>query len=626
LIKSIISFLIVLFLIKTGYSQQNVTIDASSSKKDFFISENIKINVKADIQSGFHINANKISDPDLIPTTIEIDGGDLKVSKISWPSAQKLKFSFSETELDVYEGSINVGLNLKASKNTKPGKYEVKGTFHYQACNDRACFSPKDVPFTVTVTLKEDSVKKADTTKVNNKTKDSTTQKIDTTQKGNVQDTSKNTTTTLKENKRDSSQTVASNNNQNQIANYVKEKGLFLTFLFVFFIGLTLNLTPCVYPLIPITISFFGAQAGGTTGEKKTSKGQKILTAIVYVLGMSITYSVLGLVASLTGGLFGSLLQNPIVILILVLIFVALALSMFGVYEIRIPQSIANFSGKNRSGYFGTAVMGLTVGFIAAPCIGPLVLSLLVYVGQIGNPFLGFMMFFILSLGLGFPYIFLAIFSSSINKLPRSGAWMEGVKIIFGLVMLGLALYTAQALIPPKIYDIIFPVFLILAGFYLIVIDRKAANAATYTKIKYTIAIAAIVFGGMHLHFEEKQSLAGKLEWQMLSSQSQIDESVKKAGNKPTMIDFYADWCAQCKELDKYTYIDQGIVDLSKKFNTIKVDLTKENKEITDRFKILGLPVVAFIGKNGKEIENLRVTGFLKPDEFKKIMENAASN
>ncbi len=620
MVKSFISALIFLFIFKAGYSQQYVTVTASPSKKDFFVSENIKVNIKAEIQSGFHINANKISDPDLIPTMMEIESGDLKVSKISWPAAQKFKFSFSETELEVYEGSINIPVILKAAKNTKPGKYEIKGSFHYQACNDRACFSPKDVPFSVTVSLKEDSVKTAaDTTRPN--TKDTTTQKTDTTKKSNNLDTTKqNTTTTLKENKRDSTQTISSSDqSQNQIANYVKEKGLFVTFLIIFVIGLTLNLTPCVYPLIPITISYFGAQVSG-------NKGQKVLIAIVYVLGMSVTYSVLGLIASLTGGLFGSMLQNPIVVLILVLIFVALALSMFGAYEIRIPQSIANFSGKNRQGFFGTAIMGLTVGFIAAPCIGPLVLSLLVYVGQIGNPFLGFMMFFVLSLGLGFPYIFLALFSSSITKLPRSGEWMEGVKIIFGLVMLGLALYTAQTLIPPRTYELVFPVFLILAGFYLIVIDRKAVNAPVYTRIKYIIAIAVIVFGGIHLNFEEKQPLGGKLDWQMVATQQQIDESVKKASDKPTMIDFYADWCAQCKELDKYTYIDPKIIELSKKFNVIKVDLTKENKEITDRFKILGLPVVAFIDKKGRENESLRVTGFLKPDDFKKVMEKALSD
>jgi thiol:disulfide interchange protein DsbD len=204
--------------------------------------------------------------------------------------------------------------------------------------------------------------------------------------------------------------------------------------------------------------------------------------------------------------------------------------------------------------------------------------------------------------------------------------WMEGVKIIFGLVMLGLALYTAQPLFSPKVYDIVFPSFLILSGIYLILIDRKAVTAPTYTRIKYSIAIAFIIFGSMNLHFEEKTTASGKLEWQMLSSQAQIDGSVSKSGGKPTLIDFYADWCAQCKELDKYTYIDPKVIELSKKFNVIKIDLTKGDKEIESKFKILGLPVVAFMDKNGKEIESLRITGFLKPEEFVKVMEKALSN
>ena len=461
----------------------------------------------------------------------------------------------------------------------------------------------------------EDSVK-VDTTKIDTK---EDTVKTDTSSHGQKKDTTK-TGTTLTENKRDTTQQLTTTENKNQIAAYIEEQGLFVALLIVFTIGLGLNLTPCVYPLIPITISYFGAQVSG-------SKGKKIVMALVYIIGMSVTYSALGLIASLTGGVFGSLLQSPIVVGILVLIFIALALSMFGVYEIRIPQSIANFSGKNRQGYFGTAVMGLTVGFIAAPCIGPLVLSLLVYVGQMGNPLLGFIMFFILSLGLGFPYIFLAMFSSSITKLPRSGEWMEGVKIIFGLMMLGLALYTAQPLMSVKLYELIFPIFLILSGVYLILVDRKAISATTFTRIKYTIAIAGIVWGSMGLQFGEEDNVAaGKLDWQLLQSQKLIDESVAKSGGKPTMIDFYADWCAQCKELDKYTYIDPKIIELSKKFNNIKVDLTKGDKEIEGKFKLLGLPVVAFIDKNGKEIESLRVTGFLKPDEFQKVMEKVLSN
>jgi thiol:disulfide interchange protein DsbD len=616
--KYILLFVIFLFTCSVAVSQQYVTVTASSSKKDYTQSEPVKINVKATVQSGFHINANKISDEDLIPTTVKVEGNDFKLIKTSWPASEKYKFSFSETELEVYAGSFNIGLTLKTRKDLKPGKYEIKGAVNYQACNDRACFPPKDAEFSVTVNIKEDTAKtSADTSKKEIKSEETevikdTTKKADTTKQVSAADTTKKTA--LTENKRDTTQTITSTG-QNEIAGYIQEKGLFLTLILIFIGGLALNLTPCVYPLIPITISFFGAQVSN-------SKSQKIVMAIVYVLGMSITYSVLGLVAALTGGLFGSLLQNPIVVAVIVLILLALALSMFGLYEIRIPQSIASFSGKNRQGYVGTVLMGLTVGFIAAPCIGPFVLGLLVYVGQIGNAFLGFLMFFILSMGLGFPYIFLAIFSGSITKLPRSGEWMEGVKIIFGFVMVGLAIYIAQPLLTVKVYEIVFPVFLILAGFYLIVIDRKAINASVYTRIKYVIAIGSVVAGSMNLHFKEEQPLAAKLQWQNLSSQQQIDSSISKAG-KPTIIDFYADWCAQCKELDKYTYTDPKVIELSKNFNNIKVDLTKENEQITNKFKILGLPVVAFLDKNGKENEDLRITGFLKPDEFTKTMEKA---
>ncbi len=612
--KTVTSVLFLLFITVLSYPQQYVNVSASATKKDFFPSENIRVNLKADVQSGYHINANKVSDDDLIPTTLEVESGELKVGKISWPASHKFKFSFSETELDVYEGSVTIGINLKAPKGLKPGKYEVTGKLNYQACNDRACFAPKDAPFAVTITIKEDTAK-VDTSKTETNPIDSL-KKTDTTGTGSIKDTS-TTKSTLKENKRDSTSSATTTENKNQIAAYIEEKGMFVALLIIFVIGIGLNLTPCVYPLIPITISYFGAQVSNT-------KGGKILMALFYVIGMSVTYSVLGLVAALTGGVFGSLLQSPVVIGILVLIFLALALSMFGLYEIKIPQSLANFSGKNRQGYLGTFVMGLTVGFIAAPCIGPLVLSLLVYVGQVGSPLLGFVMFFVLSMGLGVPYIFLAIFSSSITKLPRSGEWMEGVKIIFGLMMIGLALYTAQPLMSVKTYETIFPLFLILGGAYLILVDRKAVSAATYTRIKYVIAIAAIVWGSMNVQFgEEVQPGTGKYEWQVLQTQPLIDQSIAKSTDKPTIIDFYADWCAQCKELDKYTYIDPKIIELSKKFNNIKVDLTKGDKEIETKFKIQGLPVVAFIDKNGKEREDLRVTGFLKPDEFIKVMEKA---
>ncbi len=399
--------------------------------------------------------------------------------------------------------------------------------------------------------------------------------------------------------------------NDNSVSGLFESNGLIIGLLLIFVGGLALNLTPCVYPLIPITISYFGAQASG-------SRFQSILMGVFYALGMSVTYSALGLFAAFTGSLFGTALQNPIVVIVISLIFIALALSMFGLYEIRVPQKLALAGNKSRTGFFGSMVMGLLVGIIAAPCIGPFVLSLLVYVGKIGNPLYGFLLFFILSMGLGFPYIILAAFSSSLNKLPRSGEWMIGVKVIFGLLLIGLALNTVLPLAPQKAAEIIFPVYLIIAGAYLILFDKKGLNSKGYTKFKYFIAIVAIFWAGWSL---KPQESAFEVSWTNVTTLQQIQDASKTG--KPVMIDFYADWCAQCKELDKITYIDKNVSELSKSFTCIKVDLTKGDKNIEEKYEIKGLPVVAFIKPNGEEIKSVRVTGFLKPEEFINQMKTA---
>ena len=200
----------------------------------------------------------------------------------------------------------------------------------------------------------------------------------------------------------------------------VQSRGMFLTLLFVFVMGLALNLTPCVYPLIPITIGYFGGQAEGNT-KKLTFMG------LAFVMGMALTYSIVGVVTALTGAIFGSLMQNPIVIIAIVVVLIALSLSMFGLYEFRLPNSWMNKAGGARGGLFGAFFMGLTMGIVAAPCIGPFVLGLITFVAATADPFKGFLMFFVLALGLGTPYLFLAIFSGQIKKLPRSGVWMEAV-------------------------------------------------------------------------------------------------------------------------------------------------------------------------------------------------------
>lgn len=582
----------------SAFSQEtdHLSIKTFTNKEIFSNKDTISIALKLNIKEKFHINSYQVDDPTLIKTTIDFEKGDFNVINTYFPSDKLLKFEFSESKIRVYEGENIIGFKLVPVKTLQDSEYPIKIKFNYQACDNAVCYPPKTVDIDVKIQISQIKA----STNFSNK---DIFAKIDFTKPTEIK--KEETKQELKENTRVEGQ----NPDENKVSNFIEERGMFLGLLFIFLGGLALNLTPCIYPLIPITISFFGAQSSG-------NKMQSIFMGVFYALGMAITYTGLGLFAALTGSLLGTALQNPIVIICVALILAALATSMFGLWEIRVPQKLALAGNKNRSGFIGSLLMGFLVGFIAAPCIGPFVLSLLVYVGKLGNPFMGFLLFFVLSMGLGLPYIFLAAFSSAINKLPRSGEWMIGVKIIFGFILVGMAISTLEPIIPKEIFAYLYPLFIICAGIYLIAFDKKGQTSPAFTKIKYLLAIIAIIYGTWILKPESHEA---NVEWKMLNSVESIESTIKSK-NVPIMIDFYADWCAQCKELDKYTYTDKNVADLSKSFNTIKIDLTKENKAISDKYNIKGLPVVIFMNAKGEEIKELRVTGFLKPEEFIKKM------
>lgn len=603
-------FLVIVLILCSSFSLSQTTseyvkISAQADKSAYRPGDTIKLALIAEIIKPYHINSYKVSDPTLIPTSVKGLNENIITEGVSYPADKKLKFEFTESEINVYEGKIVIGLLAKASQNIAEGPVYFKYSFDFQACDDKVCYSPKSIKDSIQVVITKTG---NDIVAENSKLFDNL----------NFSESSQNFVksekvqiTKLTENERTSEKI----NSGEESSDWIAGKGMFSALIIIFLGGLALNLTPCVYPLIPITLSFFGAQASG-------SKTQSILMGVFYALGMAVTYSTLGVIAALTGGILGTALQNPIVIIGIALIMGALGLSMFGLFEIRVPQKLALMGNTNRSGYLGSLLMGLTVGFIAAPCIGPFVLSLLVYVGKIGDPFTGFLLFFVLAMGLGLPYIFLAAYSSSISKLPRSGEWMIGVKVIFGLVLFGMTLNTLEPLIPKNVFAIIFPLYIILSGVYLLLIDKQGKNSAGYTTVKQIIAIAAVVAGTWLL---KPHSETSEVKWTMMNSLESVTQSVKSEG-KPVMIDFYADWCAQCKELDKYTYTDPEIVEMTKSFNNIKIDLTKENEAITSGFDIKGLPVVVFMGPDGKEFKELRVTGFLEPEEFKKRIESLEKN
>lgn len=595
-------YLIISFIILSGlnvFSQEtdHLTIKAHTNKEIYSDKDTISIAIKLDIKEKYHINSYHVDDSTLIKTTIDFEKGDFALINTYFPTDKLLKFEFSENKIRVYEGENYIGLKLAPAKQLQDGEYALKIVFNYQACDNAVCYPPKSVDIDLKIKISKDKFSKA----LSNK---DIFAKIDFTKPTEI----KKEEVSLTENTRIEGQ----NPDEQKVSDFIEERGMFLGLLFIFLGGLALNLTPCIYPLIPITISFFGAQASG-------NKTQSVFMGISYALGMAVTYSSLGLFAALTGSLLGTALQNPFVIIGVALVLIALASSMFGFWEIRVPQKLALAGNKNRSGYIGSLLMGLLVGFIAAPCIGPFVLSLLVYVGKTGNPFLGFLLFFVLSLGLGVPYIFLAAFSSTINKLPRSGEWMEGIKVIFGIVLLVMALITLDPIIPSSIYKYLYHIFIIVSGLYLIFVNKKGRTSKIFTWFKYTVAIIAILISGWKLIPQGEDT---HVKWKMYSSVSDIENSIK-AESKPVIIDFYADWCAQCKELDRFTYTNQDVIDASLEFNNIKIDLTKKNKEITEKYHIKGLPVVIFMNSKGEEIPELRVTGFMKHDEFLKKMKSA---
>lgn len=387
------------------------------------------------------------------------------------------------------------------------------------------------------------------------------------------------------------------------------------TLLGIFAGGMALNLTPCVYPLIPITVSYFGGQAAQSDGRGE-GRGRLVTHGLCYIFGLAVTNSVLGVAASLTGGLMGAMLQNPAVLLGVAAILVFFATSLFGLWEMRLPSGLIRAAAKSYTGYFGSLFMGLTLGVVAAPCIGPFVLGLLTWVAGMGSPWLGFIVFFTLSLGLGLPLFVLAVFSGQLKRLPRSGGWMIWVRKLMGWVLVGMAAHFIRPLLPGHGGVILTACIALAAGLHLGWIDKSEANFRAFPVLKGFTGIAGLVFAVFLI-----ASLA--MQGPGVTWRPYAEETLEEARqlNKPVILDFYATWCTPCRELETVVFHDSAVVKQAEKdFIMIKIDVTKGGNPLHERllarYMVKGVPTIVFLNGDGRERPDLRLVDYQSPGKF----------
>jgi len=578
--------LLAIFLATPSLAQPDVlSTKVFLSKKGALPGKGIRVALQLDIKRGWHINAHKPLDTSLVPTEVIVNTeAQFSLEKIHYPQPKRKKFEFVQGELTIYEGTVVIFMDLGVSAEAAPGEGRISGKIKYQACDNRSCLLPMEEAFSASIPITKDP---AEAYPIH----------VDIFQPSEEAMLSKPGTST----------------------SVAPVQGVtFISFLVIFLGGLGLNLTPCIYPLIPITIGFFVAQGTG-------SPRWVFVLSLFYVLGMAITYSILGTLAAFTGSLFGSALQNPPVLIFIACILVGLSLSMFGLYEIRMPSFLTRIAGKSSHGVLGALLMGLTVGILAAPCIGPFIIGLLSYVGERGNPVLGFWTFFVLALGLGTPFLFLGMLSGSLSRLPRSGQWMVWVKKIFGFVLLGMAAYFLRNLFSTGFYWLLQASIAAVGAIYLGWVEGSGGGLRGFRTIKLATGIFGIVFSSYlvlapgHLFFHRQG-----IQW--LDYDEEVVQEALTRG-KPVIIDFTADWCIPCREMERRTFSSLPVIAKARQFLTLRVDLTHstrpETRSFMERYRIKGVPTVIFLDRKGEEIEALRFYEVIKPEEFLKRMERA---
>ncbi|MCK9373209.1 MAG: protein-disulfide reductase DsbD [Sulfuricurvum sp.] len=420
-----------------------------------------------------------------------------------------------------------------------------------------------------------------------------------------------------------------------QIAGVIKGGNLWVILLSFFGFGLLLALTPCVFPMIPIISSVIVAQGSGI-GTKRA-----FFLSLVYVLSMAVAYTIAGILAGLFGANLQAAFQTPWIITLIALIFVVLSLSMFDLYELQIPNSIqsriSRVSGK-KGGILGIAIMGFLSALIVGPCVAAPLAGALIYIGQTGDAFLGGAALFALSIGMGIPLLIVGITAGKF--MPRPGAWMDTIKSIFGVMLIGVAIWMVSRIVEESITVLLWGILAALVAINMGALeplkDQRGwsiqSNKKAFAFIALLYAIVLLVGGisgatsplrPLEMFIPSKSVIEVKdaphKSFLKITSLEELNAIVEKNKGKKVMVDFYADWCTSCKEFEAQTFSDEHVKTAMDAFVLVQVDLTandEASKTISEKFGIFGPPAILFFDEEGIRLKSADIIGFKEPQEF----------
>ncbi len=420
---------------------------------------------------------------------------------------------------------------------------------------------------------------------------------------------------------------------QDRLARLLDEQR-FLAIPAFFGFGLLLAFTPCVFPMVPILSSLIAGQGAALTRRRA------ILLSLAYVLAMALTYTVAGVLAALLGQNIQTWFQNPWVIVVFSGMVVLLALSMFGLYDLQLPaylqHRLAELSNRQRGGQFaGVTIMGFLSALIVGPCVAPPLIGALTFIAVTGDLVLGAAALFALSLGMGVPL--LVIGASTGHWLPRAGHWMERIKIVFGVLLLAVALWLLERILPATAVMVLWATLLIVTATYMGALHPVAHGAPAWRTLVKGLGLVLLIYGVLLL---VGVAAGGRDPWQPLrgvgfvanaateaqgplfrpvKTVADVDQALRGAAGRPVLLDFYADWCVSCKELERETFADPTVRATLAGMVALRADITANDdadRALMEKFGIIGPPAILFFGSDGRERHEYRLVGFLSAEAF----------